>query len=228
MLLTAVLASAAVSLPAASATTARIHLHVRVVVGDGTSRNWVLNCNPSAGSTHPNAKRACALLNRAGMAVLAPVPRGVACTMIYGGPQRATVTGRWGSKQVKASFNRTNGCEVARWQRLIALLTLPVPSVAPGPSPSTSTVSGRVSLGPTCPVQQVGQTCEQPSVDATVTFTQGAQTRTAKATAADGFRLQLPAGLWTATANAGMHCATLTVGVPTDAPLVIACDTGIR
>jgi hypothetical protein len=42
----------------------------------------------------------------------------MACTAIYGGPQRARVTGRLRGYPVRATFNRTNGCEIARWDRV--------------------------------------------------------------------------------------------------------------
>jgi hypothetical protein len=42
--------------------------------------------------------------------------------MIYGGPQRATVTGSWNGKKVSSTFNRTNGCEIDRWSQMVPLL----------------------------------------------------------------------------------------------------------
>jgi hypothetical protein len=43
------------------------------------------------------------------------------CTMIYGGPETATVTGTWNGKKVDATFNRKNGCELKRWSVLAPL-----------------------------------------------------------------------------------------------------------
>ena len=51
----------------------------------------------------------------------APVPRGAACTLIYGGPQVALVRGTYGGRRVWARFNRSNGCEIARWNRVAFL-----------------------------------------------------------------------------------------------------------
>jgi hypothetical protein len=62
---------------------------------------------------------ACRTLNRA---QLRPVPPDVACTEIYGGPATARVRGTLNGKQVDARLNRTNGCEIARWNRNAALL----------------------------------------------------------------------------------------------------------
>jgi hypothetical protein len=53
---------------------------------------------------------------------LAPVPRLTACTSIYGGPAVARVTGTLRGEPVDARFNRTDGCEIERWDRNVALL----------------------------------------------------------------------------------------------------------
>jgi hypothetical protein len=55
----------------------------------------------------------------------APVPAGTMCTEIYGGPQTATVTGRFRGEPVSAGFSRTDGCQVARWDAHLALLVEP-------------------------------------------------------------------------------------------------------
>jgi hypothetical protein len=53
---------------------------------------------------------------------LRPVAPNVACTQIYGGPATARVRGTLHGKPVDARFDRTNGCEIARWERNAALL----------------------------------------------------------------------------------------------------------
>jgi len=53
---------------------------------------------------------------------LRPTPANVACTEIYGGPAVARVRGTLDGKAVDVRLNRTNGCEIARWQRNAALL----------------------------------------------------------------------------------------------------------
>ena len=205
-----------------------IRLTVQVDAGNGDWQKWALNCSPSANSTLPKAAAACKFLAKSGRSVLAPYPRDLMCSMIYGGPQRAKVYGTWGGKWVSENFRRTNGCEVARWRRLVPLLGQPWVGPNASPSAEASSVHGRVALGPTCPVQQAGQTCEQPSVDAAVTFSNGSDTVTVQATAAGGFQLTLANGAWQATAKAGMRCPVVPVTVPTSAEVVIACDTGIR
>ncbi len=85
----------------------------------GETRSATLQCDPDGGS-HPDPNGACdALLQHED--ALKPVPRDVACTEIYGGPQLATISG----PGVHAVFSRTNGCEIARWEALKAVLELP-------------------------------------------------------------------------------------------------------
>jgi hypothetical protein len=48
----------------------------------------------------------------------------VACTQIYGGPEVARVTGRFRGNRIWAEFRRSDGCEIARWERLRPLLPL--------------------------------------------------------------------------------------------------------
>jgi hypothetical protein len=44
------------------------------------------------------------------------------CTQIYGGPQKAHVTGWWAGRPVNTYFKRNNGCETARWNKFSSLL----------------------------------------------------------------------------------------------------------
>ena len=76
-----------------------------------------LSC-PGGTGTIPNAPSVCAKLSGVDRSAFAPVPRGTACTDIYGGPQTATVTGTFDGKAIDEAFSRNNGCEIARWQRL--------------------------------------------------------------------------------------------------------------
>jgi hypothetical protein len=50
-----------------------------------------------------------------------PVPEGVACTQIYGGPDAAEIKGTIAGRQVDATFKRTDGCEIARWNQVAFL-----------------------------------------------------------------------------------------------------------
>lgn len=93
-----------------------------IVVDDGhATTTWRLTCTP-AGGTHPTAEQACQALAAHGAMALPPVPKGMNCAMIYGGPQRARITGTWQGRRVDSTMSRTNGCEIARWDALDGLL----------------------------------------------------------------------------------------------------------
>ena len=82
---------------------------------DGPVHVWTLLCPP--GGTLPAPDRACSALDALGADAFEPVPPDVACTEIYGGPQVAEVSGTHKGKPVLARFNRSNGCEIDRWDR---------------------------------------------------------------------------------------------------------------
>ena len=86
---------------------------------DGPVHLWTLRC-PDGGSL-PNPAEACERLADLGDEAFAPVPDGVGCTQIYGGPQVAEVRGTFEGEKVLARYNRTNGCEIARWDRVAFL-----------------------------------------------------------------------------------------------------------
>ncbi|MEV0090618.1 SSI family serine proteinase inhibitor [Streptomyces sp. NPDC050738] len=89
--------------------------------GDGT---FQLFCGPTGGD-HPQARQACERLDELALSggdPFAPVPRDALCTMQYGGPGAAHVTGVWQGRSVDAAFNRGNGCEIARWNAMEPVL----------------------------------------------------------------------------------------------------------
>lgn len=86
----------------------------------GPPRTWTLTCDPPGGD-HPDPAAACRVLDAA-RAPFAPVPRGMQCLQVYGGPQTATIEGTWRGQPVRAAYRRTDGCEIARWDRLAAVL----------------------------------------------------------------------------------------------------------
>ena len=94
-------------------------LHITVWphgIGQPGKKEYTLRCAPAAG-TLPRRGAACTQLMRLNRP-FAPTPKNVACTEIYGGPQKALVTGRFRGNLVRASFSRTDGCELARWNRV--------------------------------------------------------------------------------------------------------------
>jgi hypothetical protein len=98
------------------AVTASLHITVWPNGASEASRQWTLRCNPVAG-TLPHPAAACTKLGRIPHP-FAPVPPGTACTDIYGGPQEALVTGKFRGVRIHARFNRRNGCEIGRWDRV--------------------------------------------------------------------------------------------------------------
>ena len=105
---------------AASEPWARLTITVWPQGGDALeSKRWTLRCGP-VGGTHPNRARACVRLANLSNP-FRPVPRDAVCTQIYGGPAEALVTGVFRGRKVVARFNRTDGCQIERWNRVAAL-----------------------------------------------------------------------------------------------------------
>ena len=67
---------------------------------------------------------ACRRALRLPPAAFEPVRGDLACTEIYGGPQRARLEGAIGRRRVDAEFTRVNGCEIARYDAVAFLLEL--------------------------------------------------------------------------------------------------------
>ncbi|MFE6737454.1 SSI family serine proteinase inhibitor [Streptomyces tubercidicus] len=108
----------------APASVDHLTLTVRGTGSPRTDGTFELYCHPARGS-HPHAKKACEKLDgmtRWGRDPFAPVPQGANCTMIYGGPATAHITGTWAGRPVNADFRRTNGCEIGRWSSFEPLL----------------------------------------------------------------------------------------------------------
>ena len=101
--------------------------HLTVTVrhsGHAADGTYELYCHPGGG-THPDVGGACQAVGsntQWGKDPFAPVPPNSICTMIYGGPATAHVTGTWAGRPVDATYDRSNGCEIARWNRMVPLL----------------------------------------------------------------------------------------------------------
>ena len=118
--LVAVLLAVAAAATASAATTATTALRVTYwdhVAKPSESITWTLRCNPARGSL-PRPARACARLAAGGARLFARLPRNIVCTEIYGGPQQARVVGTVNGRRIFATFARSNGCEIDRWQRI--------------------------------------------------------------------------------------------------------------
>ncbi|MFD6285192.1 SSI family serine proteinase inhibitor [Streptomyces anthocyanicus] len=101
------------------------HLTVTVSgAGEGRDGKFELDCHPAGGS-HPRAQDACDYLDRNtswGKSPFAPAQERGMCTMQYGGPATAHVTGTWAGRPVDATYRRGDGCEIARWDALVPVL----------------------------------------------------------------------------------------------------------
>ncbi len=124
---TAVPASAHTVMPPPVRDDDRVGDHLTVTVrnaGGGKDGTFELYCHPGGG-THPDAGSACAALDRGarwGKDTFAPVPERSLCTMQYGGPATAHVTGTWAGRPVDARYDRSDGCQIGRWDRLVPVL----------------------------------------------------------------------------------------------------------
>jgi hypothetical protein len=70
----------------------------------------------------PTDSPACGAAAGVSTADVRPTSKDTACTMVYGGPEEATIKGTIRGSEVDASFKRTDGCEIARWEKVQALL----------------------------------------------------------------------------------------------------------
>jgi hypothetical protein len=95
-------------------------LDISVSIGgkEAPTRVWTLRC--PTGGTLPDAELACKNLDRLDDP-FGRLPKSFACAEIYGGPQVAIVEGTFRGKAVNARFSRTDGCQIARWNRVLFL-----------------------------------------------------------------------------------------------------------
>jgi len=83
-----------------------------------------LSCGGQPAGDLPDPAAACAQL--AGRPdPFAELAAGTMCTQQFGGPQTAHVTGTWAGEPVDLRLSRTDGCRIAQWDRLGALLPGP-------------------------------------------------------------------------------------------------------
>jgi hypothetical protein len=90
----------------------------------GDPERWTLRCNPARGTLARPAV-ACRKLAEGGTKLFAPIRKDVACTQIYGGPDVGRVVGTVKGNRVWASFSRSDGCQISRWERLSPWLLPP-------------------------------------------------------------------------------------------------------
>ncbi|MDI5967486.1 SSI family serine proteinase inhibitor [Streptantibioticus silvisoli] len=107
-------------------------LTVRLDDGHRVISSRSLRCHPDGGSMR-GAAAACRRLDALGGPV-GPTPKREMCSMVYGGPQTARITGTWHGRRVDQTYSRSNGCQTARWQRMAPVLP-GVSGVSNGGSP---------------------------------------------------------------------------------------------
>jgi hypothetical protein len=77
----------------------------------------------ATGFLRVHAKPACRLTGSGALQRIIHAQRSQrACSQIYGGPQRARITGRVGNQRIDFAVTRADGCGVSDWQTLLALL----------------------------------------------------------------------------------------------------------
>ena len=103
----------------------KLEIQVRDSPG-GPTRLGTLTCRgghaEATGFLAGAAPAACQEARRLGAWLAAPPERGRACTMFYGGPQTAGMTGAVGDDRIQRRFSRHNGCAVEDWNRAALLL----------------------------------------------------------------------------------------------------------
>lgn len=64
----------------------------------------------------------CGAVDALDPSVLEPLDPGRACTQQFGGPETVRITGTLRGEPVDASFDRTNGCEISRYDQVQPIL----------------------------------------------------------------------------------------------------------
>lgn len=78
------------------------------------ARTSTVNCGLSEGG------RSCAAARALTANDFSPTPADQPCTQEYGGPETASVSGTVRGTDVDVRVSRTNGCQIERWEKLVA------------------------------------------------------------------------------------------------------------
>lgn len=130
LLLAGIAASCMSLLLASCATGSGQESHTRLDIairenGTDISQQYTLECSgeqAAASSTLPDASKACLQLELEPSVITGKSDPDEICTEIYGGPQRAEVSGTLHGDPVDARFSRHNGCAIERWDTAAFLL----------------------------------------------------------------------------------------------------------
>jgi hypothetical protein len=107
-----------------SADTLRIEVK-RTKGGDLQEATLTCGDEPSATGFIDDARAACEAVAENRALLTEGPPDNIACTEIYGGPQEAAIVGAVGGDEVDVTVTRTDGCGIANWDALEALLGSP-------------------------------------------------------------------------------------------------------
>ena len=101
----------------ATPTQSRTTLYITVWPGgrSGDKEEATLRCSP-AGGTLSDPEEVCRQLDGMERPFIRPTGQ-VVCTEIYGGPAVAEILGTLDGTEVNATFARSDGCEIALWDR---------------------------------------------------------------------------------------------------------------
>ena len=113
-----------------------VSLAVTVADRPGQVRSATVTCSGTqaraTGYLRWRPLAACAAARRLTAFLAARPPDNRICTQIYGGPATARVRGRIGGRPIDRRFARTDGCQIADWERAGTLLAPPsAPPVSP-------------------------------------------------------------------------------------------------
>ena len=90
---------------------------------EGNARTWTLRCDPVGGTlgTLAREREACRRLDALRNPFARPNPAMV-CTMQYGGPDQAQITGTHEGRRVWIRLGLADGCQIARFKRFAFLI----------------------------------------------------------------------------------------------------------
>jgi Subtilisin inhibitor-like len=83
--------------------------------GVGEPKTYSLRCDPPGG-TFPDPEEACEKLAELDQP-FAETPEDAICTEQYGGDQLASVQGAYRDEGISTRFDRSDGCEISRWDK---------------------------------------------------------------------------------------------------------------
>lgn len=95
----------------------RRDVHLRITVREtpsAESRTFTVRCR------HDQSDGNCSVARTLNAADFAPTPADQPCTQEYGGPETGNITGTVRGTDVAARVSRSNGCQIARWKKLVA------------------------------------------------------------------------------------------------------------